>query len=166
MEGKERKGEKGTDVEQTVLMRERALPAAPVAVPISRWSSMIIVATVELRISFQPTNVEARKMKIEDRTTVSGVLVAMPKGEEVSLVIDTLWTVSKLTSKKNSPNRERNNNLQIRLPLPPSSTIFTKQYPKLRISILTIVAIENQLTRNLADKTEHQPTYCYAHLQT
>lgn len=38
---------------------------------------MMIVATVELRISFQPTKVEARKMKMDDLITVSGELAAM-----------------------------------------------------------------------------------------
>lgn len=37
-------------VEQMVLIVLLALPPAPVAVPISRWSSMTIVATAEFKI--------------------------------------------------------------------------------------------------------------------
>lgn len=63
----------GTYVEQIVEMKDRADPAIPVAVPISRWSAMMMVATVEFRISFQPMKAAARKTKMAARTGVSGV---------------------------------------------------------------------------------------------
>jgi hypothetical protein len=40
---------------------------------------MTIAATAEFNSSFHPTKAEARKRRIEDLTTVSGVLVAMPE---------------------------------------------------------------------------------------
>lgn len=64
-------------VEQIVEIKDRDDPPAPVAVPISLWSSILIVATVELSSSFQPMKNEARKMMIDERRTESGVLVAM-----------------------------------------------------------------------------------------
>ena len=60
-------------VEQIVEMNDCAEPAIPVAVPISRWSLMMMVATVEFKISFQPMNAAARKTKTAARTGVSGV---------------------------------------------------------------------------------------------
>lgn len=54
-------------------MNDRAEPAIPVAVPISRWSLMQIVATAEFRISFQPMKAAAKNTKTAARTGVSGV---------------------------------------------------------------------------------------------
>lgn len=58
-------------------MSDRDDAPAPVAVPISLWSSMLMVDTVELISSFHPIKNDARKIIIEDRRTESGVLVAM-----------------------------------------------------------------------------------------
>ena len=60
-----------------VEMSDRADPAAPVAVPISLWSSMHNVDTVELSSSTAPTKDDAMKMKIAERVEESGVEVAI-----------------------------------------------------------------------------------------
>jgi hypothetical protein len=64
-------------VEQTVDIRDRDDPPAPVAVPISLWSSILMVATVELISSFQPMKNEAKKIRADERVIESGVLVAI-----------------------------------------------------------------------------------------
>jgi len=66
-------GKEKAYIEQMVEMNEGAEPAIPVAVPISRWSLMMMVATVEFKISFRPMNAAARKTKTAARTGVSGV---------------------------------------------------------------------------------------------
>lgn len=77
--GKGGEGKRGkTYVEPMVAKKERQAPAAPTAVPISRWSFMEMLDTVEFIISHQPMKYEARKMRMLERTRESGVLVAMP----------------------------------------------------------------------------------------
>ena|ERR1700712_1207808 len=73
-------------VEQIVEIPDRIDPATPVAVPISRWSSIAIVATVEFAISLNPMNAEPKAIRTIAVIGVSWLQTESAEMEWISLL--------------------------------------------------------------------------------